>query len=105
MAPFARALPFSALERAMIGKDDAEGEVARGGPGLQRVMQREEPNPPAALVGRWHSRTVDVPAFALRHPLEAGSSGEPQGAAGVAGDREGRDGQALHLVHAQAQAG
>lgn len=104
MASFARALPFSAFERSMAWKDDAEGEVARGGPGLQRIMQCEELDPTGALVSRWLCRPINCAALALRDPLEAGSSGEPQGAVGIAGDRKGRDGQARHLVHAQAQA-
>ena len=104
VTPFSGAFPFSAFERAVVGKDDAEGEVARRGTGLQRVMQCEKLEPPGALVDGWQCRAIDIQAVALRHPLEAGSSGEPQGAAGVTGDREGRDGRARHLVHAQAQA-
>lgn len=104
VTPFPGTLPFSTPERTVTRKDDAEGEIARGGPGLQRVIQCEELNPSGALVGGWHCRVVNRAALALGHPLKSGSSGEPQGAAGVAGDREGRDGQARHLVHAQAQA-
>lgn len=93
MAPLSGALPLSTFEWPVIGEHDAEGEVARGGSCLQRVMQCEELDPSGALVGGRLCRTADVRALALRHPLEAGSSGEPQGAAEVAGDREGRNGQ------------
>ena len=103
MAPFARALPFSALERAMIGKDDAEGEVARGGASLQRVMNAEQPGVAPALIGGGKHSPVGRDAVAARHPLQAGSGGEPQGASCIAGDRVGRDGPRRRKAHAQAK--
>ncbi len=103
MTPFAGALPFCAFERLVARKDDAEGEVARGGSHLKRIMQCEELDPSGALVGGWQCRAIDARAFAQRRPLEAGSSGKPQCTSGVAGNGQGRDGQVRLTTDTQAQ--
>lgn len=90
--PFARTLPYRSCKRAMVRKDEAEGEVARGGASLQCVVDAEQPGVARALIGGGTRCPIDRDAIAAHHPLQVGSGGEPQSAGGIAGDRVGREG-------------
>ena len=90
--PFARTLPYRPGKRPMVGKNQAEGEVARRGASLQRVMDAKQPSVTHALIGGGKRGPVGPDAVAARHPLQAESRGEPQSAGGIAGDRVGREG-------------
>lgn len=48
--PFARSLPYRPSKRTMAAKDQAEGEIARGGASLQRVMDFQELGIAIALI-------------------------------------------------------
>lgn len=87
----------------MVGQDEAEGEIARRGASLQRVMDGEELNEADALIGCGKRCPTDRDAIAAHHPLQAGSGGEPQDASCIAGDRVGRDGPGWRMAHAQAK--
>lgn len=87
----------------MVGKDEAEGEVARRGAGLQRVMDAKQPGVANALIGGGKRCPTSRDAIAARHPLQVGSGVEPQSAGGIAGDRVGRDGPQRRMAHTQAK--
>lgn len=101
--PFARTLPYRSCKRAMVRKDEAEGEVARRGASLQRVMDAEQSGVARALIGGGKRCPADRDAITAHHPLQAGSGGEPQDASCIAGDRVGRDGPGWRMAHAQAK--
>lgn len=86
MPAFARSFPVGPGKRAMVRKDEAEGEVARGGSGLQRVVKAKELDEAKPLVAGRQGGAIKAKATAARRLLEAGSSGKPQGAVGVAGN-------------------
>lgn len=101
--PFARAFPYRSCKRAMVREDEAEGEVARRGASLQRVMDAKQPGVANALIGGGTRGPVGCDAVAACHPLQAGSGGEPQGASCIARDRVGWDKPRRHKAHAQAK--
>lgn len=101
--PFARTLPYRSCKRAMVREDEAEGEVARRGASLQRIMDAKQPGVANALIGGGKRCPTGRDAIAAHHPLQVGSGGEPQGASRIAGDRVGRDGQGWRMAHAQAK--
>lgn len=101
--PFARTLPYRPGKRAMVRKNEAEGEVARRGASLQRVVDAEQPGVARALIGGGKRGPVGPDAVAARQPLQAESGGDPQSAGGIAWDRVGRDGPGWRMAHAQAK--
>lgn len=101
--PFARTLPYRSCKRAMVREDETEGEVARRGASFQRVMDAKQPSVARALIGGGKHGPVGPDAVAVRHPLQAGSGGESQGASCIAGDRIGRNGPRRGMAHAQAK--
>jgi len=103
MAPFARPLPHRPCKLAVVREDYAEGEVARGGASLQRVMDREKLGETEAPVDRGNCGAVDGWAAAVRHPLQTGSGGEPQGICCIALGHDRRDRTARRMAHTKAQ--
>jgi hypothetical protein len=100
---FARPLPHRPCKRAVVREDETEGEVARGGTGLKRVMDREELGDAPPPVDRGICRAVDGWASALRHPLQTGCSSEPQGICCIALDHDRWDRTARRMAHAKAE--
>ena len=103
LPPFARTFPYRPGKRSMVGKDEAEGEVAHRGVSLQRVMDAKQPGVANALIGGGKRGPTGRDAIAAHHPLQAGSGSEPQDASCIAGDRVGRDGSGWRMAHAQAK--
>ena len=103
MPLLARTLPYRSGKRAMAAKDESEGEVARGGASLQRVMDSQELGVAIALKAGRKCGQFGCNAAAVRHPLKAGSCGEPQGTGWIARDRECRNMKKRRMAHAQAQ--
>lgn len=63
----------------MTSEHEAEGDVARSGTSLQRVMDSQELGVAIALEAGRKCGQFGCNAAAVRHPLKAGSCGEPQG--------------------------
>ena len=82
---FARTLPCRSDKRAMTSKDEAEGEVARGGTSLQRVMESQKLGKTRTLISGGERGPVDCKPVSARGPLQACSSGEPKPAHRIAG--------------------
>lgn len=74
----------------MVGQDEAEGDLPRRSSGLQCVVQAKELDQANPLVTGRHCSVIKAKASTACHTLQAGRSGKPQGAAGVAGNREAR---------------
>jgi len=102
LPPFARTLPYRPGKRMMVRENETEGDVARGGASLQRVMDAEQPGVANALIGGGTRGPVGGDTVAARHPLQVGSGGEPQSARRIAGDHVGRDEPRRRKAHAQA---
>lgn len=103
LPPFARTLPYRPGKRMMVRENETEGDVARGGASLQRVMDAEQSGVAHALIGGGKRCPTGRDAIAAHHPLQAGSGGEPQDASCIAGDRVGRDGPRRRKAHANAK--
>lgn len=101
--PFARTLPYRPGKRMMVRENETEGDVARGGASLQRVVDAEQSGVARALIGGGKRCPTGRDAIAAHHPLQAGSGCEPQGASRIARDCEGRDRPGRRKAHAQAK--
>lgn len=100
---FARTLPCRSDKRTMTPKDEAEGEVARGGASLQRVMESQKLGKARTLISGGERGPVDCKPVPARGPLQACSGGEPKRAHRIAGYRKRWDWSARRMAHAQAQ--
>lgn len=65
----------------MPREDEAEGEIAHVCACVQRIVDREQLDEPGPPIGGRRGCAVRAKAKAKSRPLEAGSSGEPDGGA------------------------
>ena len=63
----------------MARENEAKGEVARGGPSLQRIVNLQELGMARALVSGRHGYPIRHQTVAVYRPIKAGRSGKPDG--------------------------
>lgn len=102
MSPLARTFPDRANQRAMPGEDEAKGDVALIRTGIERIVDREQLDKPGPPIGGRRGSTVRSKSYAARHPLKAGSRGEPDGGAWITRDNQASG--AARRSRAQAEA-
>lgn len=105
MATLIRAFPCCAGERAIAREDEAEGEVARGGAGLQCVVKGKELGQAQSLVVGRQNCTIKAQAVAAYYLFQAGGCGKPQSATVITSNRDCGFGRERRMTNAKAVPG
>lgn len=82
--PLSRSFPGCTDKCGLAREDEAEGEVTRTCTVRQGVKDAEQLDEPGSPIGRRRCIVAGVEAGPVRHPLKAGSSGQPECRTGIA---------------------